>query len=522
MAFRIYFLIFGLLLLVSCAQVTTLSGGNKDSIAPKPIAEKTTPLAGSINFTGNSIAIPFDEFVKLDNPSEKIFIIPPHTKLHAKLEKKTLQIHWEDTLKANTTYTIYMNRAVKDITENNDSIMQYVFSTGNYIDSMTYQVKVEDAIKSVPVAGCLVGLYTGRTDSILPTYFAETSGLGIAKLNYLKRGKYTLIAFEDKNKDLIYQKTEKIAFRAEKIQLDSSTVDTIPLRLFVNEDGPKLTTIKFQAPSQFEVEANRSLKNGTYQVNGKQIDSKEIKFITDLKIQFWTSAKDTSFKEIQFVSKNQFLEDTISLRILAREKLGRLRHTSNGANLLATDTLKFQFTDRIATVDTALIKLKNKKDSTGIKLQKVEVNQNELWLFFPKKGVKEMNLLMKPKAVITNDAFLSDTLKMDISIKEEKDFGAIKLDATYFKSPIIVEVLKGTTVVQTLPLQGVKKTLIQQLEPAEYTFKVVLDENQNGKWDTGDFEKQLQPEQILWFSDPFKVRANWEIDLKLIPKGKNE
>ena len=82
--------------------------------------------------------------------------------------------------------------------------------------------------------------------------------------------------------------------------------------------------------------------------------------------------------------------------------------------------------------------------------------------------------------------------------------------------------MKGTTVVQTLPLQGLKKTLIQQLEPAEYTFKVVLDENQNGKWDTGDFEKQLQPEQILWFSDSIKVRANWEIDLKLIPKGKNE
>ena len=69
-------------------------------------------------------------------------------------DKKTVTLTWEDTLENNTTYSIYLNETVQDITESNDSLMVFVFSTGDYIDSLSYQVKVIDAFTSqLPLVG---------------------------------------------------------------------------------------------------------------------------------------------------------------------------------------------------------------------------------------------------------------------------------------------------------------------------------------------------------------------------------
>jgi hypothetical protein len=47
---------------------------------------------------------------------------------------------------------------------------------------------------------------------------------------------------------------------------------------------------------------------------------------------------------------------------------------------------------------------------------------------------------------------------------------------------------------------------------------VILDQNKNGVWDTGNLTLGSQPENVLWFSSPTKVRANWEVDVSLTPK----
>jgi hypothetical protein len=50
--------------------------------------------------------------------------------------------------------------------------------------------------------------------------------------------------------------------------------------------------------------------------------------------------------------------------------------------------------------------------------------------------------------------------------------------------------------------------------------RVIIDANKNGKWDSGNYEKGILPENIYTFSEVTKVRANWEIDLKLTNKNK--
>ncbi|MEY3425980.1 MAG: hypothetical protein RL679_1338, partial [Bacteroidota bacterium] len=98
------------LMLLSCAQVGEISGGEKDEIAPIPVAGKTIPGNESINFKGKSVKITFDEYVQLNNPQQTVIFIPNHATPKTTLTKKTVEISWEETLEENTTYVIYLNR----------------------------------------------------------------------------------------------------------------------------------------------------------------------------------------------------------------------------------------------------------------------------------------------------------------------------------------------------------------------------------------------------------------------------
>jgi len=55
------------------------------------------------------------------------------------------------------------------------------------------------------------------------------------------------------------------------------------------------------------------------------------------------------------------------------------------------------------------------------------------------------------------------------------------------------------------------------VKPGEYKIRVFFDENNNGKWDAGNFYEKIQPEKVVIYTDPVEkinkiaVRANWEL-----------
>ena len=76
------------LILTSCAQVGTITGGEKDIAAPKPITDKVNPPNASVNFSGNQVVIPFDEYFTLSSPGTSIQIVPPHATMKASVKKR--------------------------------------------------------------------------------------------------------------------------------------------------------------------------------------------------------------------------------------------------------------------------------------------------------------------------------------------------------------------------------------------------------------------------------------------------
>jgi hypothetical protein len=84
------------------------------------------------------------------------------------------------------------------------------------------------------------------------------------------------------------------------------------------------------------------------------------------------------------------------------------------------------------------------------------------------------------------------------------------------KNPIL-QLSQGDKVKFSYPIQSALLT-IKQLPLGEYTLTILLDNNNNGKWDTGAFygKQKRQPEIVKWFSTPLNIRANWENEINLI------
>jgi len=511
------YLVFILLFIVSsCAQVGVITGGGQDVSAPKPIKKKVFPANGTTNFKGTHIEMPFNEFFKLNNPANNIVMVPPHAKINTTFKGKTLRLDWTDTLQKNTTYAIYLNRAVRDLNEANDSIIQYVFSTGDILDSLSYRLQVKNAWTSKPVAKIMVVLRDKFTQKLVS--FSSTNSKGYAEMNFLRAGEYTVSVFQDLNADMVYQDHEPVAFsQNDQIVLLKSSVDSVPYRLYTPVLEPKITHKTFIGPNAFIVAANRSLLNAQFTINDEPIESdKQIYHTADSVQLFWNTAGTT---KAEITIQNALFSDTLSLRYSENTTNTPLRLNSKiRSNIYApSDTVGFVLNDLIQSIDTALIHVQNLEDSTFLHNYSFSIYKNKLFFFFDKTDLSRLLIEFSPSAVRSLKDSLS-SVYYTVTLAPDHKYGSIDLNLSYYESPIVLKTFKDGVFTQevfiNVPSESFK---LSELIPGKYTFIVVEDRNGNKKWDVGNYTARKQPETLAVFSTPINVRANWEVAVELIP-----
>jgi hypothetical protein len=82
--------------------------------------------------------------------------------------------------------------------------------------------------------------------------------------------------------------------------------------------------------------------------------------------------------------------------------------------------------------------------------------------------------------------------------------------------PLLVELLDAKGKIQKININS-SDTLLEfkLLNPSDYSVRVTLDENENQRWDSGDYPNHIQPEKVLWFREPIKLRPNWDSKVTL-------
>ena len=205
------------LFVISCARMGSPDGGWFDDDPPKVVS--CVPADKSTNVSSKKITILFDEYIKLEDATNKVIVSPPQLEVpEIKAAGKKIIVELQDSLKENTTYTIDFSDAISDNNEGNPmGNFTYCFSTGEQIDTFEVAGYVLDAKNLEPIKGIMVGLYDDLADSAFKTKpmlrVSRTDSRGHFSVKGIAPGTYRVYALQDMDGDFRFtQKSEMLAF----------------------------------------------------------------------------------------------------------------------------------------------------------------------------------------------------------------------------------------------------------------------------------------------------------------------
>ena len=128
--------------------------------------------------------------------------------------------------------------------------------------------------------------------------------------------------------------------------------------------------------------------------------------------------------------------------------------------------------------------------------------------------------LFIPPATFTDICGLqNDTLKVNFKTKKLSDYGTILLKVTpNFTENYIVQLFKNKTLIKESTFKGESKIDYQYLLPGTYQLKLIIDNNTDSKWNTGNYLNHLQPEKVIFYEKDIVIKANWDNDINWIIK----
>ncbi|SHF96211.1 Ig-like domain-containing protein [Flavobacterium segetis] len=516
-----------LFIIASCAKRGSITGGLKDTIAP--VLKMSFPENFSTNFKGDQIKLVFDENVKLKNLNKQLIISPPMKNEPLVLPTtatKTITIKIKDTLQPNTTYSFNFGQSIADNNEGNPyNQFKYVFSTGDFIDSLKLSGTVKSAYDKEVESFVSVMLYdinNDFNDSIVynetPRYVTNTlDSLKTFNFENLKAGKYLLVGIKDVNSNNKYNpKQDKIGFHKEIITIPT---DSTPELSLFKEELP-LKTFK---PSQ--ASGNRFLLGYEGTINSNEArpeiilsdkNNALVHLVTKLpkkdSLQIWYKqikadslnlAVAKGYYKVKYTFKNKDQKkDTLMISAIQNN------------DIKFRDRFTLESATPLIAIDNSKINLVNKaKAKVPFTTEYDEFNQ-KLYFDFNKEPQENYSFTILPGAL--NDYYekLNDTLSYKLSTKSTSDYGNLTVLLENIKQfPVIIELTDTKGDVMASEYTEENKTVnFNLIDPAMYILRAIYDGNKNKQWDSGNYLKKRQAEEVIYFSKEIDVRANWDVN----------
>ncbi len=508
-----------------CASIQQPQGGPKDSIPPKILKESPPNLTR--NFDAEKIVIEFDEYIKLSNPFKEVSISPDiEQPINPRVRRKSIEITMPDSLEENTTYTINFGKAIGDFNEGNPILnYSYVFSTGNVIDSLSISGTVINALTKLPEKELTVLLIPTRQDSIFgkrkANIFTLTDTSGNFRLQNLREDAYRIYALKEENNDRVYNAPDElIGFLNDSIVLNS---DTTGIRLEVSKGIPKsfrLLDRRIEPSGKVLFAFNKSLEDPDITIlHPSQLDeTKRIEYTPNKdSATVWLSDLTFDSLKVQVINADTLL-DSITMRRGRNDKYDRdfiITDNLTGNKVTRVRHIALTAGSPIQSIDRSkIILLEDSIPRTNFQLAKDTLAPRRYILRYNWRPKRNYELTIEEGAFA---GFFSDknkSVSKSFTMDEAENFGDIllKIAVPDTAHQYLVQLIneKMDVIYRSVPIHGSADIPFRQFPGGKYTLRIVYDENNNGKWDTGDVYEKKQPERVWYIGKTFIIRANWE------------
>ena len=519
------FVAFMVLALWQCAKRGSPSGGPKDITPPK--LTRTEPENFSTNFKAKKIRLYFDELIKLEDVQNQLVVSPPFknpaTITPMGAPSKSIEVVIKDTLRENTTYTINFGQSIVDNNEGNpNSFLSYVFSTGDYLDSLTLSGAVKDAINRKADEFISVMLYeidSTYTDSTIykqpPMYITNTGdSLPFFELRNLKAGKYALFGLKDVNKNNMFdQGQDKIGFIEDTITLPTDSIYGINLFREQLNYKPSVPSLAANNKIIFGYQGDyRDMVIETLTTLPDSVSTAILKERDKDTLNYWFTPTDLD--SIIFTVRNdkvQVLDTfTVKMRNLPMDSL-KVSSSVNGT-FNFEDTFSILVNTPIAAMDTSNISLMVSDSIPAPYTYELDTLGNKIDFDFETEPNQKYSFSLLPGAITDFFGIQNDTLAYNLSTSSFADYGNLRMILSgEVEFPVIVQLTNEKGEVQREIFATEPQAFeFNNLNPGNYVARIIFDENGNGKLDTGNYLEKRQPEEISYYPGTIEIRANWE------------
>ena len=186
---------------------------------------------------------------------------------------------------------------------------------------------------------------------------------------------------------------------------------------------------------------------------------------------------------------------------------------SGSSSIDVNSILNFTFDEPLERLDTMGIHLSKKVDTLWVPVE---------YVLRPDRNIRRYNLyaewrpgetyLVEADSATFKGLYggVSNKFTQELKFPPLEEYAVLYLDIPGTGNNAYVQLMnKSDVIVQTQRTEN-NKCAFYFIRPGVYYLRLFIDENSNGKWDTGEYASRKQPEKVYYYNRPLELRALFE------------
>ena len=180
------------------------------------------------------------------------------------------------------------------------------------------------------------------------------------------------------------------------------------------------------------------------------------------------------------------------------------------------DTISVTFNEPVLDINKEMFFLDQKIDTVWntVDFDFFPDSTNSLNYFIrrPWKYGEEYRIEVDSAAIHSLYGKWNDFFTGEFKIKKEDEYGYLYLNINGVDTTAFVELLStGDAPVRKAKVKD-GGVLFMDLKPDKYYARIVIDTNDNGVWDTGNYIEKRQPEEVYYSPKMYEIMQNWQVE----------
>lgn len=177
---------------------------------------------------------------------------------------------------------------------------------------------------------------------------------------------------------------------------------------------------------------------------------------------------------------------------------------------------KLYFAEPLSSIDTASIHLYQMVDSVKEPIpyvfRQAPDNIREYIIYAEWRPEKEYKLEIDSAAFVGLYGVVSNGFEQTLKFRSLDEYATLRLNIPGTGNKGVVELLNASDKVVATEKTENNRCSFYFVNPGNYYMRLFIDENGNGKWDTGNYENKQQAETVYYYPRMLDLRAMFEYD----------